>query len=214
MGEKEILRALSVGEDSDWEFKSARGGIPGSLWETYSGMCNTDGGTILLGITQHGDVFTVDGLDDPAKIRKAFWDTINNRGKVCANLLADEQVKVEEVAGKKVVVVHVPRASRRHRPVYVGQNPLEGTYRRNFEGDYKCRPDEVGRMLADQSEEALDSRIVEGFGTADLDPASVQQYRQRFSARSPGHPWLAEEESSFLEKLGAWRKDRLMPRRG
>ncbi len=82
VGEKEILRALSVGEDSDWEFKSARGGIPGSLWETYSGMCNTDGGTILLGITQHGDVFTVDGLDDPAKIRKAFWDTINNRGKV------------------------------------------------------------------------------------------------------------------------------------
>ncbi len=118
------------------------------------------------------------------------------------------------MAGKKVVVVHVPRASRRHRPVYVGQNPLEGTYRRNFEGDYKCRPDEVGRMLADQSEEALDSRIVEGFGTADLDPASVQQYRQRFSARSPGHPWLAEEESSFLEKLGAWRKDRLSAQEG
>src|ERR1035438_5387732 len=30
----------------------------------------------------------------------------------------------------------VPRANRRQRPVYVGQNPINGTYRRNYEGDY------------------------------------------------------------------------------
>ena len=214
MTEQDILHALNVGEDTDWEFKSAKGGVPGSLWETYSGMANTDGGTIVLGVSQHGEAFVVDGLDDPGKTKKEFWDTINNRGKVSVNLLNDEQVAVEEVAGKKVLVVQVPRANRRQRPVYVGQNPLDGTYRRNYEGDYKCRPDEVGRMLADQAEESLDDRILERFGADDLDPASLQQYRQRFSARSPDHPWLAEGEAGFLEKLGAWRRDRLSGQEG
>ena len=29
-----ILEAARVGETTDWEFKSAKGGFPGSFWET------------------------------------------------------------------------------------------------------------------------------------------------------------------------------------
>ena len=98
------------------------------------------------------------------------------------------------VGGKSVLVIQIPRATRRQRPIYIGQNPITGTYRRNHEGDYLCTPDEVGRMLADQSEEPADSLILEHFGSADLDPESLQQYRNRFSARAPAHPWLSLDE--------------------
>jgi ATP-dependent DNA helicase RecG len=205
MTEHELLAALSIGEEKDWEFKSAKGGLPESLWATYSAMANTDGGRIVVGVENTG---VVGGLDDPAKMKKAFWDTINNRGKVNRNLLHDEDAAVVTVADKQVLVIQVPRANRRERPVFVGQNPLTGTYRRNYEGDYHCTPDEVGRMLADQAEEPADSRILEHFGLDDLDKDTVQQYRQRFSARSPEHPWLAESSAGLLEKLGGWRRDR------
>ncbi len=63
-------------------------------------------------------------------------------------------------------------------------------------------------MLADQSEEPADSRILEHFSIDDIDPTSLQQYRQRFSARAPDHPWLSLDHRGFLAKLGGWRKDR------
>ena len=200
-----LLSSLSVGEETDLELKSARDGVPGSMWETYSSMANTDGGCILLGVENNG---TISGLPDPAKARKTVWDLLDNRGQVSVNLLSNDQVRVVPVGEKSVLVMEIPRANRRQRPVYVGQNPITGTYRRNYEGDYLCNPDEVGRMLADQSEEPADSRILEHFSIDDIDPTSLQQYRQRFSARAPDHPWLSLDHRGFLAKLGGWRKDR------
>ncbi|MBW4469222.1 MAG: putative DNA binding domain-containing protein [Stenomitos rutilans HA7619-LM2] len=208
MNVQALLLALSLGEEKDWEFKSAKGGLPGALWDTYSAMANTGGGVIVLGVKQEGEEFSIEGLENPSKIKKAFWDTINNRGKVSYNLLHDEDVTLLGAEERNVLVIRVPRATRRQRPIYTGQNPLFGTYRRNYEGDYRCSPDEVGRMLADQAEEPADSLIIENFNFDDLDPLSLQQYRQRFSARSPAHPWLAEDLKGLLTKLGGWRKDR------
>ena len=132
---KSLQELLGLHEGHDLEHKSARGGLPGSMWETYSAMANTDGGAIVLGVEKDG---TLSGLADPAEMRKRFWDTVNNRGKVSINLLTDADVTQHHVEGKTVLCIRVPRADRRQRPVYVGQNPLTGTYRRNYEGDYHC----------------------------------------------------------------------------
>ena len=214
MNALEILDAVAAGENADWEFKSAKGGFPASVWETYSAMANTDGGTIVLGIGEATEGFVVEGLKNPDQLLKTCWDTVNNRNKININLLTANAARLAAVSDKTVLVMQVPRAGRRQRPVFVGQNPLEGTYRRNYEGDYRCQPDEVGRMLADQSPEPADSRILPQFATTDLDADSIRQYRNRFSARNPNHVWLNEDVPGFLQKLGGWNKNRASDEEG
>lgn len=46
---------LSRREADDLEYKSAAGGFPGSFWDTYSSFANTDGGTIVLGVSEKKD---------------------------------------------------------------------------------------------------------------------------------------------------------------
>lgn len=150
----------------------------------------------------------MNGVIDPARMKKSFWDTLNNRGKVSVNLLTEADVQEVAHADGAILAIRVPQATRYQRPVFLERNPLTGTYRRNFEGDYHCSEQEVSRMLSDRGEEPADSRIVEHFTMDDLDLPSVQQYRQRFASHKPTHPWLSEDDRSLLMKLGGWRRDR------
>lgn len=206
-----LFDVLSRHEGVDTEYKAAKGGLPGSLWETYSAFANTAGGTIYLGVKEgeHGP-YTA-GLDAAAveKLRQDFWNGINNRLKVSVNLLQEQHVTVESFEGAAMLVIEVPRASRSERPVYVGPDPLKGTYRRNNEGDYLCNEAEVQRMFADRlDQEPADSRILQHFSLDDLDSDSLKQFRNRVASRVPDHPWLAEDTVGLLKKLGGWRKDR------
>ena len=63
-------------------------------------------------------------------------------------------------------------------------------------------------MFSDQADESADSRILPFFSEKDLDADSINQYRNRFSARKPNHPWLRIDVREFLERLGGWKKDR------
>jgi ATP-dependent DNA helicase RecG len=203
----EITTLLDIRENSEIEWKAARGGLPKSIWETYSSFANTNGGIILLGIEERDNGYEIVGVD-VEKILKEFWNNANNPQKVSKNILRDGDLSICDIAGLQVISIHVPGATREQKPVYIGQNPLNGTYRRNFDGDYKCTEHEVKSMLADQSNETRDKKILVGYGVEDLNVESVNSYRQRLSSRNPNHPFLASEFKEFLFEIGAWGKSR------
>ena len=150
MNENTIKETLLKGERVTLECKRAQSNIPGSVWETYSAFANTYGGLILLGVYEdlrEKDIskrFTITGVEDADKIRKDFWNVVNNPEKVNVNLLRDENVKTIVVDGKNIVVINVPQADYNTRPIYINNNPIRGTFVRNHEGDYHC-PEEMLR---------------------------------------------------------------------
>lgn len=66
----------------------------------------------------------------------------------------------------------------------------------------------VKRMLADQTEDAPDSKVLPKFGLNDLALESLKLYRNQFASLKPDHPFLTGDETDFLSKLGGWNRDR------
>ena len=194
----------SYRENNRIEVKIALGGLPRSIWETYSSFANTQGGVILLGVGEKDDhSFELFDLPDPKKLVKDFWDGVNNRTMVSVNILSNRQVEIHEVDGCRIVSISVPKADRRDRPVYLGENPLTGTYRRNGEGDYRCTRDEVQTMMRDQSERSQDMLVLTEMALDVLDYDSVHRYRNRMKIHRPGHVWEDYDDEQFLYRLGA-----------
>lgn len=90
----------------------------------------------------------------------------------------------------------------------MNSNPYNGTYKRNYEGDYKCSQDEVNAMFRDASEKGFDSSILEYYDMDDLDMPTVNRYRNRFSVINLNHAWHNLTDEEFLIQLGAMDKDR------
>ncbi|MDO4554490.1 MAG: hypothetical protein Q4B70_05015 [Lachnospiraceae bacterium] len=86
--------------------------------------------------------YIIQGIDNYKKQMEDFWNTINGN-KVNVNLLKDEDVFPVEDDGIVLIVIRVPRADFKERPVYIGENPFKGSYKRNHEGDYHCANEEV-----------------------------------------------------------------------
>jgi len=197
-------------ENSLLEVKSARGGLPNSLWESYSAFANSEGGIIVLGVKENakdGSLY-VEGLDDVHKLMKDFWNMVNNRQKVSCNILTDSMAVLDKIEGKDVIVIRVPRAERTSRPVYVGSDPRTGTYRRNFEGDYHCSIDEVSLMIRDSALVTDDNKLLTDIDVSVFCPDTVKSYRNIFKLIRQNHLWNKEDDAMFLRRIGAVREDK------
>ncbi len=209
---------MNANENKEIEFKSAKGGFPGSFWETYSSFANTEGGIILFGITEKKGLFSLAPLSEELikKFKTEFFNAQNNRQKVSLPLLTDKDIKTISVKDGKILYFVIPRATRQQRPIYIGQDPLTGTYRRNNEGDYICDPMQVTQMFAerDSSLGQIESRVLNNYSWNDIDMNSFRQYRTMFSNLLPSHPWTALDDLQFMQRLGGYRTDRKTGKEG
>jgi ATP-dependent DNA helicase RecG len=98
----ELLR-----ESVDLECKLAagrdgKGALPEDFWPTYSSFANTEGGIVVLGVSEKQGQFSIGGIANIAKVRKELFNGLNNRQKVSANLITDASVREVVLEGKTV----------------------------------------------------------------------------------------------------------------
>ena len=202
----DLLHLEKYQENNRIEAKKALGGLPKSIWETYSAFANSFGGILLLGVEElkDGSLSVANGgITSPNTLIKEFWDIINNPNKVSVNILSDKDVYVQEIDGKNIIVINIPRADRSYRPVYIDGNPLTGTYRRNGSGDYKCTKEEYLAMVRDASVKTQDMLVLEGMDLDVFNEESIKKYRVRMNLSRPNHVWGSLDNEEFLLRIGA-----------
>ena len=210
---QELKDELLKGERFDFECKEAESTVPRSAYESYSSFANTNGGVIVLGIKEvrkaktPEERFIIQGIKNPQSQINDFWNTING-SKVNVNILSNDDVYTLEENELTVIVINVPRADYNLKPVYVGENPYKGTFKRNNEGDYHATEDEIKSMIRDQNPDGNDSLILEYYTMDDIDPETLRAYRQMFVDRNPDHVWSPLDDKEFLKMLGGYRVDR------
>lgn len=191
-------------EDNSFEVKKAEGGLPVTLWETYSSFANSNGGVIILGVgeRQDGSWYTT-GLKNSEKLKKNFWNTVHDTKKVNINLLSDKNVESYEVGEDTILVINIPRARRDQKPVFINNDLFGGCYRRDWEGDYHCSKAEVKAMLRDAIEETSDMKIIEQFDLSVINRESLQGYRNYHRNYRPEHVFHRLSDEEYLIKIGA-----------
>ncbi len=134
-------------EDNRIEAKKATGGLPESIWETYSAFANTEGGIILLGVIENEDK-SLQAIDliDPESLIMDFWEMVNNPTIASANILTSDCVTIENIGGKQIVAIRVPKAPGKDRPVFVYNDPVQGAYIRIGESDVRLKDAQTGHF--------------------------------------------------------------------
>jgi ATP-dependent DNA helicase RecG len=119
-----LIERLSEPEGLEIEFKSAKSDLPRSIWETVSAFANTNGGWIILGVNEG----KIEGVQNPHKLIEDLYNLSRNPQKISVPTIGANDVSLQTLDGNDVIFVRVAAVSRKQRPLYVNNNPYNGTY--------------------------------------------------------------------------------------
>lgn len=191
---QELKNKIAEIEWEDFEVKQARSEIPKSIWETVSAFANTNGGWIILGITQEGKIFNVTGVENIEKLEQDFLNTI--RGQKF-NAIIDTQQQIFRLENKRILGFYIKPSNR--KPVYF--NNQSNTFIRRGSSDQRATKEEIDSMYRDQSFGTKSSEKALGTGRESIHDSSLRQYRDYMSRFNPDVSYNRFEQDEFLNKL-------------
>ena len=175
---EQIALMRKTGRDNQYcEVKSAQGGTPRSLAETFSAFSNGEGGTVILGLSEDK------GFRPAPKFNAdAIYSDMLHYGDRLTPVVRP-QVHMLDFEGAKIVVIIIVPLAIYERPCYVTERGVyDGSFIRTGDGDRKLTEYEVSRMLEQRIQPKHDIRPLEEASQSDLNQDALKQFikRQRF----------------------------------
>ena len=195
-------------ESSFFEFKKAKTKFPQDALATYSSFANTEGGFLVLGITENADLtFDISGIENIDSVEDDLFNNLNNPTVVSKNILTNRNLYKKKIGEKDILIIHIPEADYRSKPIHLKENKYN-SYIRYGTGDYKCSKEQVESMIVEAYPTAFDSTIAKNFTLDDLDMETINKYRTRFSEYNTDHAFSSYSIEDFLVSIGAASIDR------
>ena len=204
--ERQLIQLIRKGEGIDLEFKTCRSQLTRGVYETVCAFLNRHGGTILLGVTDSGNIQGI-ARDAASQIKKDFVTTINNPQKIHPPAyMAIDEVAVE---GKPVLRIYVPESSQVHR--------CNGRiYDRNEDGDLDITDHTLQVAALYQRKQAIysENKIYPYAGLDELELDLLAKCRKIAVLRREDHPWRNMDDMELLKSAQLYQTDPEIGKRG
>ena len=179
MTEVELLKLIEGGENIQVEFKKSTTEITKDVYDTVCSFSNRDGGTIVLGVKDNGEILGIapDAVD---RMKKDFVTSINNGQKINPPLYLRPETYT--VNGRTLLVIQVPSGSqvcRHHGRIFD----------RSHEADIDItdNSDMVYQLYARKSGSYFVNKVTR-FQMEDLRPDLIERARAMTASRTANHP--------------------------
>ena len=191
-----LKELIERGETQSLEFKESLR-LKDEIGETVSAFSNSDGGTVIVGVSNSGGVLGVD-------IGKNTLEELANYIKRNTDPQVFPSVKIQEVGEKNVVMIEVKEGAE--KPVFFKNH----AYKRVGKTNQRISSSEM-RKLAKESGGRVywDERVCEGACPEDIDGDKVRQFlrKAKYARRLEIDPDISVEEA--LERLSLIKGEKL-----
>ena len=159
----DLKQRIAQGENATTEFKE---NFDQEVIETAAAFANTDGGTVLIGVTDRRDISGI-------TIGKETLRDISNRISQTTEPRVSLEVESVDIEEKSVLLVHIAEASI--KPVSVRGR----CYKRVGNSNRVITPQEIAQMHLNTTGQTWDGLLVTRAGMDDIDEQKVQWYLTR-----------------------------------
>jgi ATP-dependent DNA helicase RecG len=154
-----------VEESETVEFKPSLSQMD-KITESISAFSNTRGGTVIIGVSDKGDILGVD-------IGKNTIESLANQINQNTDPMAYPSIRVEERDKKQVVIIEVLEGKQ--KPVLA----FGRAYKRVGKSNQKLGHDEIRNLALETSKVYWDERICEAASLDDIDEKKVRWFLKR-----------------------------------
>lgn len=179
---RELHRVLAQGEGLRIEFKKAQNGVPDTLYDTVSSFLNREGGVILLGVDNDGNVLGLNG-QNLMQLKQNLVTALNNPDVINPPFA----LAVNEVVhgNDPLLYIRVPVSSFIHKHGNV-------IYDRENDSDFRITDEaRIAEMYARKRNVFTENQIYPSLRIEDLDTSIFDKVKSRIVLVNANHPWLA-----------------------
>jgi len=195
---EELNITLARGEDIRTEYKQARTKVPSDLYDTVCSFLNKEGGIIILGADNNGEVTGI----DPASIEQMKKDIVTclNNSDVISPPVNYPVYELEK-KGEKLLCLKIPVSSQVHTHTGI-------IYDRENDSDFRITDEtRISAIYFRKRQNFTENIIYPHMSMDDLDVKLFDKARSLLRSVNSAHPWLEMNNKDILRSALLYRKD-------